>query len=355
MIIGLLKEIKDKEHRVALLPSGVKTLTEAGHTVFFESGCGLGIGIHDDEYKFAGGKISNATHIFLLSDLLVKVKEPQPSEIAQLRPGQKVFGYMHLASDRELTDNLLKSGATCIAYETVVDQNGARPLLAPMSEIAGRLSIIQGIQYLQHQNGGNGILLNGMAGIPPAKVVILGAGVVGKAAIANAVGLGASVTVFDRSVVALSKIIDIYGSRVITQLQDPIALADSLKDADLVVGSVANGGHKANKLITVDMIKSMKPRSVLVDVSIDQGGCSETSRPTSHTNPIYVAHGITHYCVTNMPSLAAKTATTALTNATLPYILNIAKHPEDAGYVETGLCIHRGILYCPDTKKAFGL
>ena len=325
MKIGVPKEIKIHEYRVGMVPAGVLELVRAGHEVLVESGAGSGIGFEDAHYRAAGATItSRAAEIFSSADLVVKVKEPQISECKQLRRGQILFTYLHLAADREQALALVASGATAIAYETVTAPDGSLPLLTPMSEVAGRMSVQVGAHCLQKANGGFGVLLGGVPGVAPAKVVVLGGGVSGTHAAEMAVGLGADVTVVDRSVKRLRELSALYGNRLKTVYSTAHAIEELVRDADLVIGAVLIAGAAAPKLVTETMVKTMKAGAVLVDIAIDQGGCFETSRPTTHAEPTYVRDGVIHYCVTNMPGAVPRTSTVALTNATLPYVRSLA-------------------------------
>ena len=325
MRIGVPREIKVHEYRVGLVPAGVRELIAAGHEVLVESGAGNGIGVEDAHYRAAGAAIAaNAAEVFQRADLVVKVKEPQAAECAMLRKDQVLFTYLHLAADAAQATAIMKSGATAIAYETVTSPNGSLPLLTPMSEVAGRMSIQVGAASLQKANGGFGVLLGGVPGVPPAKVVILGGGVSGTHAAEMAVGLRADVTVVDRSVPRLRELSTIFGSALRTSYSTTETIERLVRDADLVVGAVLVTGAAAPKLVTRAMIKTMKPGAVLVDISIDQGGCFETSRPTTHADPTFVVDGVIHYCVANMPGAVPRTSTLALTNATLPYVRALA-------------------------------
>src|SRR5450432_448321 len=325
MKIGVPKEIKIHEYRVGLVPAGVRELVDSGHQVIVQSGAGAGIGFDDSHYQAAGASISKkAEDIFGSTDLIVKVKEPQLNECRMLRSNQTLFTYLHLAADREQTMALLASGATAIAYETVTAPDGSLPLLTPMSEVAGRMSVQVGANCLQKANGGFGVLLGGVPGVPPAKVVILGGGVSGTHAAEMAAGLRADVTIVDRSPKRLRELALQFGGNAKTVYSTTDAIERLTRDADLVIGAVLVAGAAAPKLVTRDMVKRMKPGSVLVDIAIDQGGCFETSRPTTHSEPTYVDEGVVHYCVTNMPGAVARTSTYALTNATLPFVLALA-------------------------------
>jgi len=325
MRIGVPKEIKVHEYRVGLVPAGVRELTAAGHQVLIESGAGSGIGVDDAQYRAAGAAIAaHAAEVFQQADMVVKVKEPQARECEMLRQGQVLFTYLHLAADPKQAQGIMKSGATAIAYETVTAPNGSLPLLTPMSEVAGRMSIQVGAASLQKANGGFGVLLGGVPGVAPAKVVILGGGVSGTHAAEMAVGMRADVTVVDRSVNRLRELSAIFGSTLRTTYSTTETIEHLVRDADLVVGAVLVAGAAAPKLVTRAMVKTMKPGAVLVDISIDQGGCFETSRATTHADPTFVVDGVIHYCVANMPGAVPRTSTFALTNATLPYVRALA-------------------------------
>jgi alanine dehydrogenase len=361
MRIGVPREIKVHEYRVGLVPAGVRELVAAGHEVLIESGAGNGIGVDDAQFKAAGAAIAaTAADVFARADLVVKVKEPQPGECAMLRRDQVLFTYLHLAADLEQAKGLIKSGATAIAYETVTAPNGSLPLLTPMSEVAGRMSIQVGAASLQKANGGFGILLGGVPGVAPAKVVILGGGVSGTHAAEMAVGLRADVTVVDRSVNRLRELSSIFGSSVRTIYSTTAEIERLVREADLVVGAVLVAGAAAPKLITRAMVKTMKPGAVLVDISIDQGGCFETSHPTTHAEPTFVVDGVIHYCVANMPGAVPRTSTFALTNATLPYVRALAELGwqaalrRDAG-LAAGLNVHAGEITHEVVAKALGL
>jgi alanine dehydrogenase len=325
MRIGVPKEIKNHEYRVGLVPSGVRELVADGHDVFVESNAGAAIGFDDDAYRDAGATIAaTAQEVFALSELIVKVKEPQLSECRMLRRGQTLFTYLHLAADLDQAKALMASGVTAIAYETVTSPDGTLPLLTPMSEVAGRMSIQVGAASLQKANGGLGVLLGGVPGVAPAKVVILGGGVAGTAAAEVAVGMRADVTVVDLSLKRLRALDAQFGGRLKTIASTRAAIEALVAEADLVIGAVLIPGAVAPKLVTRDMVRKMKAGSVMVDIAIDQGGCFETSRPTTHANPTYVVDGVVHYCVTNMPGAVPRTSTIALTNATLPYVKALA-------------------------------
>lgn len=325
MIIGVPREIKDHETRVGLVPSGVTGLVEHGHQVFVESGAGLGSSITDAEYIEAGATIlTSATDVWNKADLVVKVKEPQSIECGYFRPGLTLFTYLHLAPLPELTNKLLVSRVNAVAYETIREKDGSLPLLTPMSEVAGRMAVQIGAQYLEGPNGGRGILLGGIPGVAPANVVIIGGGVVGHNAAKIAVGLGAHVTIIDKNLNRLREIDDIYSSQVVTLASNVYTVREALRLADLVIGAVLVPGASAPKIVRREMVSAMKKGSVLVDVAIDQGGCFETSRPTTHTDPIFYVDGVLHYCVTNMPAAVPHTSTFGLTNATIPYLMQIA-------------------------------
>lgn len=325
MIVGVPKEVKNNEYRVGMVPAGVRTLIKAGHTVLIEKSAGEGSGISDQEYSQAGAEtVAGAAEVFGRAELIVKVKEPLAQEFPLIRKGQLVFTYFHFASSRELTDSMLATGATCIAYETIALADGRLPLLTPMSEVAGRMSIQEGAKYLEKPMKGRGILLSGVPGVSPAEVVIIGGGIVGANAARVAAGLGAQVTILDVSLDRLRYLADIMPPNVITLMSNEYNIRRRLKSADLVVGAVLVVGARAPKLITRDMLKDMKPGAVIVDVAIDQGGCIETSHPTTHDDPIFIVDGVVHYCVANMPGAVGRTSTYALTNVTLPYAVTIA-------------------------------
>ena len=326
MHIGVPKEIKIHEYRVGLTPPSVAELTVAGHTVTVETQAGCGIDFTDDDYVAAGAAIApDAARVFAAADMIVKVKEPQPAECAMLRPGQVLFTYLHLAPDPVQAKALLASGATCIAYETVTDRTGGLPLLRPMSEVAGRMSVQVGAHYLEKEQGGRGILLGGVPGVAPGRIAILGGGVSGVNAAQMAVGLRADVTIYDISTARLAEIDEMFEGRVKTVFSSKAAIEAAVASAHVVIGAVLVPGAAAPKLVTRDMLKLMKRGSVLVDIAIDQGGCFETSHATTHQDPVYVVDGIIHYCVANMPGAVARTSTFALNNATLPFALRLAK------------------------------
>lgn len=325
MIIGCPKEIKDKEFRVGLVPAGVKALVEAGHRVYIEEGAGDGCGISRHEYHDAGAVLlRSADELWARSEMVIKVKEPLPAEYGRLREELILFTYLHLAPLPELTRVLLEKKVTAIAYETVREADGSLPLLTPMSEVAGRMSVQIGARYLEKTFGGRGVLLGGVPGVPPAQVVILGGGVVGSNAARMAVGTNANVTILDINVARLRQLDDIFGGRVATLAANAVTLVDSVKKADLLIGAVLVPGASAPKLVSRPMLRMMKPGAVAVDVAIDQGGCLESSRPTSHSDPIYIEEEVLHYCVPNIPAAVSRTSTFALTNVTLPHALKIA-------------------------------
>ena len=325
MIIGVLKEIKTEENRVAMIPAGTEIMAHNNHTVLVESGAGRGSGFSDDMYQEHGAEVvESAKEIFDRAAMIMHVKEPQPSEYALIRKNQIIFTYLHLAAEKELTTALQQSGAVCIAYETIQKKDGSLPLLTPMSEVAGRMSVQEAAKYLEMSQGGLGVLLGGVTGVDSGNVLVIGGGVVGVNAAKMACGLGAKVTILDTNLEKLRYLSDIMPKNCFPLMSSPAAIRDLITRADVVIGAVLLPGAKAPKLITREMLATMKPGAVLVDVAIDQGGCFETSRPTTHNDPVYTVDGIVHYCVTNMPGAVAKTSTMALTNATLPYALEIA-------------------------------
>ena len=338
MLVGVPKEIKTREFRVGLVPSSVAELVDRGHRVVVESKAGAGIGVSDDQYRAAGAKtVESATEVFATADMIVKVKEPQPNEWVQLSPNQILFTYLHLAADAPQALGLAHSGCTAIAYETITDDAGGLPLLAPMSEVAGRLAVIEGASYLKANVGGRGVLVSGVPGTSPAEVLVVGGGVVGINAAKMAVGLGARVTVFDRSVARLRYLSDIFGNSITTRYSSNSALAEAIKTADMVIGAVLIPGAAAPKLITRAQLSTMQPGAVLVDVAIDQGGCFETSQATTHDDPTFIVDDIVHYCVANMPGSVPRTSSEALNNATLPYVLALADKGVDALREDTHL------------------
>ena len=325
MKISVPREIKNHEYRVGLVPHAVAELTHQGHQVFIETEAGAGVGFCDDDYKAAGASILPTPEaVFDAGELIVKVKEPQLPECARLKPSQTLFTYLHLAADKPQAEALMASGATCIAYETVTETQGGLPLLRPMSEVAGRMSVHVGAAYLHKASGGRGVLLGGVPGVAPARVVIIGGGVAGVNAAQMAAGLSADVTLLDIDAHKLIGIDRMFHGRVKTVSSSRAALAEALREADLVIGAVLIPGAAAPRLVTRDMLKTMKPGAVMVDIAIDQGGCFETSHPTTHEDPVFIVDGVVHYCVANMPGAVARTSTLALNNATLPYVLKMA-------------------------------
>lgn len=360
MRVGVPKEIKNNEFRVGMTPGAVREYVAHGHKVMVETNAGIGIKASDDDYKAAGAAIApNAKAIFAENDMIVKVKEPQPSEYVQLREGQILYTYLHLAPDPEQTKGLLKSGVTGVAYETVTDDAGGLPLLAPMSEVAGRLAIQAAAYALTAPQGGRGLLMGGVPGVLPAKVLVIGGGVVGTHSAKMAIGLGAEVTILDRNLRRLSYLDDIFGGRVKTRYSTFEALAEETDQADVVVGAVLIPGASAPKLVTRDMLKKMKKGAVLVDVSIDQGGCFETSKATTHAEPTYTVDGVVHYCVANMPGAVPMTSSHALNNATLAFGLQLADHGLDAlkknKHLRNGLNVHRGKVTYSAVASALNL
>jgi len=360
MIIGVPKEIKNNENRVAMTPAGVHAFCQAGHEVIIEKFAGLGSGFEDKEYVNAGASIIETPEgVFNKADMIMKVKEPMPVEYERLKPNQILFTYFHFASCLELTKAMMKNNIVCIAYETVQTTNGALPLLAPMSEVAGKISAHVAAYYLALPYGGTGVLMGGVPGVKPAKVVVIGGGTVGTCAAKVAAGIGARVTLFDINVNRLRYLDDVLPKNITLLYSNQHSIEEELKDADAVIGAVLIPGAEAPKLVTEEMVKKMKPNSVVVDVAIDQGGCIETSKPTSHSEPVFKVHGVLHYCVTNMPGAFARTSTFALTNATLPYALKIA----NLGYKEAlkkdcalakGLNIVNGKITYSPVAKTFG-
>ncbi len=361
MIVGILKEIKTEENRVSMTPAGVEVLRQNGHTVLVEASAGIGSGLSDSEYSAHGAEIVlSAKEIFSRANMVMHVKEPLESEYGMIREDQIVFTYLHLAAAEGLTRALMATGSVCIAYETIQKPDGSLPLLTPMSEVAGRMAIQQGAKYLEMAQGGDGILLGGVPGVDPGMVLIIGGGVVGINAAKMACGLGARVYMLDTDLDRLRYLSDVMPSNCFLLMSNPAAVRDLITRADVVVGAVLIPGAKAPKLITRDMLKTMKKGAVLVDVAIDQGGCFETSKPTTHGNPIYILDGIVHYCVANMPGAVPKTSTQALTNATLPYALDIANrgwrnamkaNPE----IRLGANVVNGKVTYKGVADAFGL
>ncbi|HEY3326296.1 MAG TPA: alanine dehydrogenase [Novimethylophilus sp.] len=359
MLIGVPKEIKIREYRVGIVPANVRELVAHGHQVMVETGAGAGIAATDHQYEAAGAMIVDlAERIFSAADMIVKVKEPQASECEMLRRGQILFTYLHLAPDPAQAQALIKSGATCIAYETVTSADGSLPLLAPMSEVAGRLSVQAGAYFLEKAHGGLGILLGGVPGVEPAKVVVIGGGVVGTHAIDVALGMGAEVWVLDRNIGTLNRLWKQFGHGLNTVFSTRDAIEHHCSMADLVIGSVLIPGAEAPKLITRDIVRRMKPGSVIVDVAIDQGGCCETSRPTTHDDPTYTVDGVIHYCVANMPGSVPRTSAHALNNATLPYALALADKGlgalKDDRHLLNGLNVYQGKITNQPVAKALG-
>ena len=348
MLIGLPKEIKNHEYRVGLTPASVRELTSHGHKVLVQTGAGAAIGLTDEQYTAAGATLAaDAKAVFAQADMIVKVKEPQPQECAMLRPGQILYTYLHLAPDPEQTAALVKSGAICIAYETITGPGGGLPLLAPMSEVAGRMAVHAGASHLEKSKGGMGVLLGGVPGVPAAHVAILGAGVVGTHALQMAVGMGARVTVLDKNVDRLRQLDLVFGNRISTVYSNAQSVEDAVLDADLVVGGVLIPGAAAPKLVTRSMISRMKKGAVVVDVAIDQGGCFETSHATTHADPTYVVDGVVHYCVANMPGAVARTSTFALNNATIAHAVALADKGwkqalKDNAHLKNGLNVANG-------------
>ncbi len=361
MIVGVPKEIKPQEHRVGLTPNSVKILAEKGHVVLIQENSGFEAGFTNDDYISAGAKITNtAEEIFKKAEIIVKVKEPQMNEVKMIREGQIIYTYLHLAAAKELTNELIKSKSICIAYETVTDENGKLPLLAPMSAVAGRMSIQAGAHSLEKNQKGRGLLLGGAPGVEPAKVVILGGGVVGENAAMIATGMQGKVYVVDKSKERLKELHEMFGDKIIPTESNKIDLKKLVSECDLLVGGVLVPGAEAPKLITKEMIKNMKRGSVVVDVAIDQGGCVETSKPTTHANPTYLVNDVVHYCVANMPGGVPRTSTMALNKATLPLLVELA----DQGYKKTlksnkhylaGLNIYRGKVCYKGVADAFNL
>ena len=357
MLIGVPKEVKTQEYRVGLVPGSARELVHHGHSVLVEAGAGLGIGFGDEAYAGAGAAIvGNAAEVFAKADMIVKVKEPQAEEIRLLRSGQILFTYLHLAADKRLTEGLLCSEATCIAYETVTDARGGLPLLAPMSEVAGRMSVQVAAHNLEKEQGGAGVLLGGVPGVKAAKVVILGGGVAGTNAARAAMGFEASVTVIDKALSRLYELDLQFGSQLQTLFSTVDTIEQEVVAADAVIGAVLAAGAAAPKLVSRGMVKRMRPGSVIVDISIDQGGCFETSRATTHDRPTYVEEGVIHYCVTNMPGAVARTSTFALNNATLPFVLAIAgkgwrEALSEDPHLRNGLNIYAGSVTHPAVAR----
>ena len=359
MIVGVPREIKDDEYRVALRPVGADLLSRDGHTVLLERGAGRGSGYSDEEYERAGARlVDGPSEIFSDATLIVKVKEPVGSELGKLGPHHTVFSYFHFAGSRELTERSLAAGYTAIAYETLTDAQGRLPLLTPMSEVAGRMSIQEGAKHLEKPMRGRGILLGGVPGVEPANVVVLGGGIVGANAARVAAGLGANVVLMDVNLDRLRELDELMPANVTGIYSDPHAIDAYVQNADLVIGAVLVRGRRAPRLVTADMVRRMKPGAVIVDVSIDQGGCVETARPTTHHDPVYVVDEVVHYCVTNMPGAVGRTSTQALCNATLPYVRKLAKLGPDAFLAQdagsaAALNIRGGKIVSADVADAF--
>jgi alanine dehydrogenase len=360
MIIGVPKEVKDHESRVALVPSGVTALCEAGHQVVIQSTAGAASSLPDNDYIEAGAEIlPTAAEVWRKANLVIKVKEPQPSEYPFLRPGLLLFTYLHLAPLPELTDKLLESKVNAVAYETIREADNSLPLLTPMSEVAGRMAVQVGAQYLEAPNGGRGILLGGIPGVAPANVAILGGGVVGHNAAKMAVGLGAHVSIIDRNLNRLRELDDIYSSRIVTLASNVYTIREALRHADLVIGAVLIPGASAPKLVRRDMLSRMRKGAVMVDVAIDQGGCFETSHATTHTDPIYYVDGVLHYCVSNMPAAVPHTSTFGLTNATFPYLLQLVNKGletacEESPAIREGVNTYQGHITYPAVARSQG-
>ena len=359
MIIGIPKEIKNNESRVGMTPAGVFELTKRNHTVYIQSQAGFGSGFFDDDYEGVGAVILDTIEeIYAVSEMIVKVKEPIEIEYNLIKPNQIVFTYFHFASSKALTEAMIKSKSVCIAYETVEDEDGSLPLLTPMSEVAGRMAIQQGAKYLEKPVKGRGILLGGVPGVSPGKVLILGAGVVGVQAAKMAAGLGAHVTIMDVNMKRLRYVNDVLPSHVVTDFSSEYSIRQKIKTHDLIIGGVLLKGAKAPKLITREMLKEMRPGTVLVDVAVDQGGCIETTKPTTHENPTYIIDDVVHYCVANMPGAVPYTSTIALTNVTLSYIINIANNGWEKACktdksLSKGLNIVNGTVVYNEIEQAF--
>ena len=359
MKVGVPSEIKPQERRVGLTPESISVLVADGHSVTVQAGAGIGIGANDAAYTAAGAAIeTDRDAIFAEAEMIVKVKEPQSEEIALLKKDQLLFTYLHLAPNRPQTEGLLASGCTAIAYETITDHKGALPLLRPMSQVAGRMAVHVAATALQHSNGGQGLLFGGVPGVGPAKVLILGGGVSGRHAAQMAVGLGADVTVFDLNVATLEQLDIQFGASLKTQFSTRLALESALRAADVVIGAVLVAGAKAPKLVTAADLKFMKSGAVLVDIAIDQGGCFETSKPTTHESPTYIVDDVVHYCVANMPGAVPKTSTYALNAATLPFVRALANKGWEAAcaadpHLALGLNVHAGTIRHPEVAQAF--
>jgi alanine dehydrogenase len=361
MIVGVPKEVKDHETRVGLVPSGVMALREAGHRVLVETNAGAGSSLPDQDYHEAGAEIlADAAEVWTKADLIVKVKEPQPSEYPHFRSGLILFTYLHLAPLPELTQKLMETKVNSVAYETIREDDGSLPLLTPMSEVAGRMAVQVGAQYLEAPNGGRGVLLGGIPGVAPATVLILGGGVVGHNSAKMAVGLGAHVTIIDRNLERLRQLDDIYSSQVVTLASNSFTIRESLQNADLVIGAVLIPGASAPKLVRREMLKGMKKGAVMVDVAIDQGGCFETSHATTHTKPVYFVDDVLHYCVSNMPAAVPHTSTFGLTNATFPYLAELCakgleRACEENPAIREGVNTYAGYITYPGVAESQGL
>lgn len=360
MIIGVPREIKDNEYRVAMTPGGARQLSEAGHQVWVETDAGEGSGFSDEEYEACGAKIVATNADAWSAQMVVKVKEPQPGEYAFMRPDLVLFTYLHLAAEERLTREMMSRGLTGIAYETVEAPNGHLPLLTPMSEVAGRMAIQVGAHYLEKMNGGRGKLLGGVPGVRPADVVIIGAGVVGTNAAQVALGMGANVVLIDLNLDRLRYLNEVLSGRLTTLSSNPLSIAEAVKRADLLIGAVLIKGAKAPKLVSREMIGTMNPGSVVVDVAVDQGGCIETTHPTAHSNPTFLVDGVVHYCVANMPGAVPRTSTYALSNATLPYMVKLANMGAEAAIradpaLAKGINTYKGKITYPAVAEAFGL
>lgn len=361
MIIGIPREVKDSEYRVAATPEGVRELTRVGHEVVVESGAGLGSALADGDFRAAGARVlPDADAVFAQAEMILKVKEPQPEEFERFRPDHLLFTYLHLAADKALTGFLVERGLVAVAYETVELPDGRLPLLAPMSEIAGRMAPQEGAKYLERPSGGRGVLMGGASGVQPARVVVIGAGMAGLNAAWIAAGMEAEVTVLDKNVDRLRHIDQIQRGRVQTVMSSDLAIERLVTDADLVIGAVLIPGARAPHLVTEEMVRAMRPGSVIVDISIDQGGCVETSRMTTHSRPVFTVHDVVHYCVGNMPGAVPRTSTYALTNATLPYVLDIASKGLEAAVREDpalalGVNVYRGHVTNRGVAEAHGM
>jgi len=360
MVIGIPKEIKNNESRVGMTPAGVLELTHKGHTVLVQTGAGVGSGFSDEDYRKVGARILDTIgEVYTRSEMIVKVKEPIEEEYGLVQKGQVVFTYFHFASSERLTQAMVDSNAICIAYETVEDPDGSLPLLTPMSEVAGRMAIQQGAKYLEKPVKGKGVLLGGVPGVPPGRVLVLGAGTVGIQAAKMAAGLGAHVTMMDVNMKSMRYVNDVMPPHVVTEFSNEYNIRKHVKTHDLIVGGVLLKGARAPKLITRDMLATMHPGAVIVDVAVDQGGCVETSRPTTHEEPVFIIDDVVHYCVANMPGAVPYTSTLALTNVTLPYVLRLADHgwekacEEDASLAK-GLNIVKGEIVYDEILEAFG-